>query len=201
MQILIDNGHGHNTPGKQSPDGSIREYAYTRQIARRLRDALEQEGIAAILLTPEENDVSLGARTLRANRHTRQHSARAADTLLVSIHLNAHGNGDQWRTASGFSVWIAPNASHRSRLAAQLLTQAATAAHLMGNRAIPAEQYWTGNFAIVRDPICPAILTENLFMTNPDDCELLKSEQGKQAITDLHLTAIKQYIALQQPQK
>lgn len=26
MKILIDNGHGENTPGKRSPDGSLREY-------------------------------------------------------------------------------------------------------------------------------------------------------------------------------
>lgn len=30
MKILIDNGHGENTPGKRSPDGTFREYAYTR---------------------------------------------------------------------------------------------------------------------------------------------------------------------------
>ena len=33
MKILIDNGHGENTPGKRSPDGTFREYAYTREIA------------------------------------------------------------------------------------------------------------------------------------------------------------------------
>jgi hypothetical protein len=25
MLILIDNGHGHNTPGKRSPDGKFHE--------------------------------------------------------------------------------------------------------------------------------------------------------------------------------
>ena len=33
MKILIDNGHGVNTPGKCSPDGVFREYKYTREIA------------------------------------------------------------------------------------------------------------------------------------------------------------------------
>ena len=36
MKILIDNGHGENTPGKRSPDGSLREYAYAREIADRI---------------------------------------------------------------------------------------------------------------------------------------------------------------------
>lgn len=34
--ILIDAGHGSNTPGKRSPDGKLREYAYAREIARTL---------------------------------------------------------------------------------------------------------------------------------------------------------------------
>ena len=34
MKILIDNGHGCNTPGKRSPDGRFREYAWAREIAR-----------------------------------------------------------------------------------------------------------------------------------------------------------------------
>lgn len=31
MKVLIDNGHGENTPGKRSPDGRLREWAYTRE--------------------------------------------------------------------------------------------------------------------------------------------------------------------------
>ena len=33
MKILIDNGHGENTPGKSSTDGLFREYKYAREIA------------------------------------------------------------------------------------------------------------------------------------------------------------------------
>ncbi|MBQ3249828.1 MAG: hypothetical protein IJB05_01635 [Bacteroidales bacterium] len=29
MLILLDSAHGHNTPGKHSPDGTLLEYAYT----------------------------------------------------------------------------------------------------------------------------------------------------------------------------
>ncbi len=36
MKVLIDNGHGAETPGKRSPDGRLLEYAYTREIAIRV---------------------------------------------------------------------------------------------------------------------------------------------------------------------
>ena len=39
MKILIDNGHGENTPGKRSPDGSLREYAIRRQRQMCIRDS------------------------------------------------------------------------------------------------------------------------------------------------------------------
>ena len=36
MKILIDNGHGMDTPGKRSPDEKLREYAWNRLIAGRI---------------------------------------------------------------------------------------------------------------------------------------------------------------------
>ena len=44
MKILIDNGHGENTPGKRSPDGRFREYKYNREIARAMLEHLQLRG-------------------------------------------------------------------------------------------------------------------------------------------------------------
>ncbi len=60
MKILIDNGHGSNTPGKASPDGRLREYAYTREVAKGIVTGLKRKGYDAELLTPETLDVKLG---------------------------------------------------------------------------------------------------------------------------------------------
>ena len=54
MKILIDNGHGVNTPGKRSPDGVFREYKYTREIAAVVVQHLQCRGFDADLVTPEE---------------------------------------------------------------------------------------------------------------------------------------------------
>ena len=53
MKILIDNGHGENTPGKCSPDGRLKEWAYTREIADRVVAGLRHRGEEAerIVLT------------------------------------------------------------------------------------------------------------------------------------------------------
>ena len=55
MKVLIDNGHGENTPGKRSPDGRLREWAYSREIADMVVVGLRKLGIDAesISLWPE----------------------------------------------------------------------------------------------------------------------------------------------------
>ena len=44
MKILIDNGHGVTTKGKRSPDGSLLEWAWTREIARHVVAKLNELG-------------------------------------------------------------------------------------------------------------------------------------------------------------
>ena len=53
-----------------------------------------------------------------------------------------------------------------------------------------------GNFAIVRDTNCPAVLTENLFQDNQSEVKYLLSEAGKQSIVNLHADAIVKYLSL-----
>ena len=80
-----------HSPGKCSPDGVFREYKYTREIAAAVVKHLQYRGFDAALVTPEEYDVSLRARTERVNTWCRQLGKR--NVCLVSIHTNAAGNG------------------------------------------------------------------------------------------------------------
>ena len=52
MKVILDNGHGRDTAGKRSPDGRLREYAYTREMARRIAQDLKRQGIDVSLLVP-----------------------------------------------------------------------------------------------------------------------------------------------------
>lgn len=192
--ILIDNGHGFDTKGKCSPDGRLREYAWARDVAKRLQALLTAEGIDARLIVPEQNDISLTERCRRVNAICK--TAGAKKCLLVSIHINAAGGDGKWHTASGWSGWVAPNASANSKRFAQLLYNEAAKAGLQGNRSVPVSKYWVGNFKIIRDTSCPAVLTENLFQDNRAEVDYLMTEQGKNTIAKLHLQAIKQYISL-----
>ena len=59
MKILIDNGHGENTPGKCSPDGRLKEWIYTREIADRIVTGLREKGFNAERIVKENIDIPL----------------------------------------------------------------------------------------------------------------------------------------------
>ena len=192
--VLIDNGHGKNTKGKCSPDKSIYEWEYTREIACRLYKRLLIEGIEAILITPEEKDISLTERVKREKKFTKEAKKAGKETCFISLHLNAAGGDGKWKTARGWTGWIAQEASANSKKLAQLLYTEAEARELQGDRCVPSTKYWTANYTVCTDTSCPAVLTENLFQDNKEDVAYLLTEEGKEAIVDLHLQAIKKYI-------
>lgn len=193
MKILIDNGHGIDTKGKHSPDGNLREYAWAREIASRLVAELRKEGLDAERVVTEENDISLSERCRRVNAVCNKVGSK--NVLLISIHINAAGSDGKWHNASGWCGYVAPNASTNSKRLAQLLYGEAERLNLKGNRSVPSCKYWVGNFAIIRDTKCPAVLTENLFQDNKDDVDFLMSEKGKEAIVRLHKDGILKYIS------
>lgn len=190
MIICLDNGHAKSTPGKQSPDGQLKEYAYAREIVSLLADKLKRNGYKVFIVTPEvDKDISLKERCNRINKVYKENNKKA---IAISIHCNAAGNGSKWMNAKGWQVYVSPNASSNSKKLAKLLYQEAKKANLQGNRSVPKEEYWVSNLAMCRDTNCPAVLTENLFQDNKEDVKFLLS--NKQTIVDIHYNAIINYL-------
>ncbi len=192
MKVLIDNGHGSNTPGKRSPDGRLREYAYTREIASRLEMELRKNGIDAERIVKEEIDVPLAERCRRANEY------KASEAILVSIHCNAAGNGSDWMSARGWEAWTSVGKTKADRLATCLYEDAE---HCLPGMKIRKDMTdgdpdKESGFYILKHTKCPAVLTENLFQDNRKDVEFLLSEEGKRAIISLHVWGIMKYLGL-----
>lgn len=188
MKILVDNGHGSNTPGKRSPDGRLLEYAYAREIAERVVRELCKRGLDAERIVREEVDVPLSERCNRANEY------KANEAILVSIHCNAAGIGKTWMSAKGWSAFVSLNASDKSKKLANCLARQAAANKLYVRYQRPDAGYWQQDLAICRDTKCPAVLTENLFMDNKEDVDFLLSEAGKSAIVKLHVDGITDFL-------
>lgn len=194
MKILIDNGHGENTPGKRSPNGLFREYEYTREIAEAVVTGLRSRGYDAERIVRETVDVPLAERARRVNEVCARYGAN--NVLLVSVHCNAAGNGE-WKNASGWSAYTSRGKTKGDMLAACLYRAAATilpAGTKIRSDWSDKDPDWEENFYILSKTKCPAVLTENLFMDNREDVTFLASAEGKKAIIDLHIEGIIKYI-------
>ena len=182
MTILIDNGHGSDTPGKRSPDGLFREYSYTREIAHRVVSELSDCGYDARLLVQEIEDIPLQERCRRVNAICDE--VGTANVILASIHVNASGSDDKWHSASGWSAYTTPGITRSDLLAADLYEAARK--HLAGQKIRqyngPKEPDFESNFYVLRHSKCPAVLTENLYQDCRSDVAFLQSSAGKTAI-------------------
>lgn len=193
MLILIDNGHGCDTPGKCSPDGRLKEWLYSRDTARRVVDKLRCAGYDARLLVPENHDIPLSERCRRVNVLCREYGKQ--NVLVVSIHCDAMPpNDNKWHTARGWSARVSLNASYQSKQLARHLIAAAKECDLKVREYSTTKPYWPQNLAICRDTNCPAVLTENLFQDNHDDVEFLLSDLGRATIAKVNTLGIINYI-------
>ncbi len=192
MIILIDNGHGVQTKGKRSPDGRLLEYLYCRKIAKQVTARLSYKEYDCRLLVPEDDDISLKERVRRVNEYCEKYGNK--NVILISIHINAAGNGLSWMNARGWTEWIAKSHSKQSERLAQLLYAEAEKLNLKGNRSVPKCKYWMTDYYILKNSKCPAVLTENMFQDNKEDVDFLLSDEGKEKIINLHVNGIINFI-------
>ena len=182
MKILSDPGHGIDTPGKRSPDGLFREYLWNRQVADLILDGLLSAGVDAALLVTETNDVSLRNRVNRVN--TICNRIGASNVLLVSIHANAAGNGSAWMNAKGWSCYTSPGQTESDKVAEFLYKafEQEFAERRIRTDYRDGDKDWEENFYILTKAACPAVLLENFFYDNRDECKWLLQEDTKKRV-------------------
>lgn len=193
MIILIDNGHGVNTPGKCSPDKKYYEYAFAREIAAMIHEELSKRGYDSRLLVPEKTDISLTERARRVNELCGRFGTE--NVILVSIHSNAAGNG-QWMNARGWAAYTSKGKTKADTLATCIYEEAVKnfVGHKVRTDYSDGDPDWEEGFYILRKTKCPAVLSENFFHDNRDDIAYITSSEGKHAIVKTHVDGIINYI-------
>ena len=189
MKILLDNGHGSETPGKRSPvwdnGEQLLEWQFNRTIAREVHFRLTDKGVDCELLVPEFYDVPLSERVKRANEIAKQQ-----DWLVVSIHANAGGG-------TGWEIFTSPGETKSDEYATEFFNVASEVLSewKMRKDTTDGDPDKEADFYILKKTTCPAVLTENLFMDTEKDCMFLLSDEGKEAIINLHVQAILNIVA------
>lgn len=198
--VLIDNGHGDDTPGKRSPvwnDGSqLFEWKFAREIAQGIQYNLDKLfNIYSELLVPEDTDIPIKERIRRANKF---YDERDRKVFLISIHANAAPNPN---TGTGWEAFTFTGKTKSDEICTILYNSATNSLvnlpdndeeltfriRSSGDSKYPGKE---DNFGILRDTKCPAVLTENLFMDNERDCRFMMSGRGKTVIQNIHVHGI-----------
>ena len=189
--IILDNGHGIDTPGKRSPDGKFREYKWCREFVKLLKHYLEVYGYKVHLLVPEDSDVSLSERVGRVNTLCDKYGR--SNCILVSVHNNAAGNGEKWYNASGWEAYTTPGKTNSDSLAELMYDEAFYEGLKIRFDKTDGDSDKEANFTVLKRSLCPAVLTENMFMDSRYDVEFLVSEKGIKSLLKIHLVAIRRY--------
>lgn len=194
MKILIDPGHGIDTPGKRSPDGLFREYLWNRQVADLILEGLISAGVDASLVVTETNDVTLRNRVNRVN--TICNRVGASNVLLVSVHANAAGNGSAWMNAKGWSCYTSKGKTKSDQVAECLYDafEEEFQDRKIRKDMSDGDRDWEENFYVLQKSKCPAVLLENFFYDNREECAWMLQEETKRRIAGAAVKGIIKYI-------
>ena len=198
---LFDNGHGgiidgvYQTSGKRSPlwpDGEILyEGEFNRSIVNRLMKLCDDAGIEYVNLVDTQEDVPLSKRTDKANDIYRKRLDQNGKCIYVSV----HANGFSTESANGWSVYTSEGETKSDKVATVLAAKAEAEFpnEYMRKDTSDGDADKESNFWVLRKTIMPAILSENFFMTNSDNChDYLLSEDGRDRIAKIHFEMIQE---------
>ena len=133
-----------------------------------------------------QEDVSLSARTKKANDIYRESNKPC-------IYVSIHANGYTAESANGWEVYTSEGETQSDHIATVLFNEADRE---FPNYTMRKDTYSDGdvdkeaNFYVLIHTAMPAILSENFFMTNQRDCNLLMSESGRDRIAKIHIEMI-----------
>lgn len=191
MNFILNAGHGAKQSGKRSPyivpDIQFYEYEFNRDIVRRIATGLHLMNIDYTVLMPDPNiDSDLKLRVDKANEIHRQ-----KESIYISIHANANGDGVNWNDAEGIETWYYKDSTKGKQLASlfqQNLMNLLSSEFV--DRGIRANNNINKAFYELRKTTMPSVLTENGFYTNQIEVNKLLSENYRQKIADAHIKSI-----------
>jgi len=190
--VCLDPGHGVETAGKHSPDKSYYEHEFNLDMAVRCKAILERHGVTVVMTRSGEKDVALAQRVKTANQI-------GGLDLFVSLHSNASGNGAEWTSPSGYSVYTsaAGESAGRNRAARALLARTREA----GVSVFGEGLFHRIDLYVLKNTTAPAVLIEHGFHTNRTEAELLKSGDYREKLAELDCKGILDYLGILRKEK
>ena len=199
IKIILGTAHLSSTPGKRSPDGKFREYAYSRKVCKAVQEELLSRGVDCVIDYEDDDMPGLtSSQELVKRVQIVNKLAKKTDCLYVSIHVNASAKNG-WDKATGFSIYTSPGETKSDTLATDIFDEATKllkpAGKSLRKDTSDGDPDFEENFYVLRKTICPAVLTENFFQNSKSDVEFLESEEGFKTVVTYHVRGIFKYLS------
>lgn len=193
MRVLLDAGHGIDTLGKRSPDGAFLEYKWNREVAELAYALLQEHGFDVDFVVTETNDIPLKTRVRRVNEVCSLHGSH--NVLLLSIHSNAAGMGATWMNAKGWSCYTTKGMTKSDKVASCLYDafEEEFKDRTIRRDLSDGDPDWEEDFYIIKKTSCPAVLLENFFYDNKEECQFLLLEETKERIARAIVNGVESY--------
>jgi N-acetylmuramoyl-L-alanine amidase len=178
FKISLSAGHGKNTLGKQTPDGSMKEWEFNSAVVKYLMADLQNyENVAVLRLDDPtgKRDIPLQERSNRAN-------AWGAN-VHIDVHANAYGS--TWNDANGIETFVYKKSLKEAYSLAQKVQ-----ANLIKATGLKDRGVKEGDLHMLRETKMTAILVECGFMTNKKEAKLLKSDNYRRIVAGAILAGL-----------
>ena len=182
LVVCIDPGHESATAGKRSPDGSLLEWKFNRDVAYRLKSLLEAQGCTVIMTVPKDHVSSGKSEEYTLSKRVKTANSAGNVDIFVSIHANANGTGNDWDAAHGWEIWVHRTGGVSEKLAKSIESTTRKSVPEFTDRGIKKTADGSVGFYVSRNTTMPSVLIEHGFYTNKDECELMKTSEFKQRL-------------------
>lgn len=176
--VIIDYAHGKDVKGKQSPDGSHKEWEWSREVGLMLSQRLQREGYQVHYSNPLDFEIGLSKRKEFA---TNLQIPEGKVKFLLSLHNNAAGSDNKWHDASGIEIYTSPGQTESDKFAEAIMNQLEAKFPQFKFRVDKSDgdKDKEARFTVLMGAGYYACLLEFLFQDNQNDVKLLKSSKVK----------------------
>lgn len=186
--VVIDAGHGGKDPGKVGVNDAL-EKDINLSIAKKLQSLLMQNDVMVIMTREEDKDLASENASNRKNEDLRARAdllKEAAPVLMVSIHQNSYPEAD----VDGAQVFYY-SGSQESKLLGTMVQESLKRELADGNHRVAKANK---EYYLLKKAVCPAVIVECGFLSNPEEAGLLATEEYQEKIAfSIHL-GILEYI-------
>jgi len=161
--IVIDAGHGGTDLGTRSKKPFCEEKRLCLQTSRLVKKYLEQLGYHVVMTRVSDAFIPLARRV--------QVAAQSGGSVFISIHYNSA----PIQSAQGVEIFFFNGKEEKSRTVASKRLAESILPSILRRTNASSRGVKSGNYYVLRENTIPAIIVEGGFISNPEECSLLKT--------------------------